>query len=117
MSHDEAAQYPAHGARSLMWGDDYPHLEGTFPYTRDALRKTFAGIRPEFTQRMIGLNAAEAYGFDVARLRAVAERIGPTAAELSSAPPASPGGNYVGHGFRESSAWPAASVGAGRPAG
>jgi hypothetical protein len=33
---------------------------------------------------MLGLNAIDLYGFDLAQLQAVAERVGPTVADLSS---------------------------------
>ena len=26
-----------------MWGSDYPHDEGTYPYTREHLRQVFPG--------------------------------------------------------------------------
>jgi predicted TIM-barrel fold metal-dependent hydrolase len=66
------------GVDRLMWGSDYPHLEGTWPNTLKALNDTF-GLYPEQEIRdILGLNAAKAYGFDVAALTPVAERIGPT---------------------------------------
>ena len=27
-----------------MWGQDYPHAEGTYPYTTEALRNTFSDV-------------------------------------------------------------------------
>ena len=65
------------GHRRIMWGSDFPHEEGTFPYTREALAHTFAGIDPTEVAAMVGLTAAEVYGFDVHALRPVADRIGP----------------------------------------
>ena len=35
------------GLDKIMWGQDYPHIEGTYPYTTEALRHTFAGIDPD----------------------------------------------------------------------
>ena len=32
LSHSEAEMYPADGTRNIMWGDDYPHIEGAHPY-------------------------------------------------------------------------------------
>jgi len=32
------------GVDHVMWGSDYPHLEGTYPFTAESLRFTFAGI-------------------------------------------------------------------------
>jgi len=70
------------GVDRLMWGSDYPHLEGTWPNTLKALNDTF-GLYPEQEIRdILGMNAARAYGFDVAALIPVAERIGPTLAAI-----------------------------------
>jgi predicted TIM-barrel fold metal-dependent hydrolase len=110
MSPDEAALYPDRGASNLMWGSDYPHIEGTHPYTRDSLRHTFAGLPPSTVAPLAGLTAAQVYGLDLDKLRPVADRIGPTVEELSTPPASLPGDDYVGLGFRQSSAWPADSV-------
>src|SRR5207302_1021755 len=32
------------GVDHLMWGADYPHSEGSYPYTTEALRAAFAGV-------------------------------------------------------------------------
>ncbi|NUR26485.1 MAG: amidohydrolase, partial [Catenulispora sp.] len=63
------------GIDNMLWGNDFPHPEGTWPNTRKWLRTTFHDIPVDETRRMIGLAAAEVYGFDVAALRPVAERI------------------------------------------
>ncbi|HVX23205.1 MAG TPA: amidohydrolase family protein [Acidimicrobiales bacterium] len=107
LSHDEAALYPDRGAANIMWGSDYPHLEGTFPYTLPSLQATFAGIRPDYVRPMIGLTAAKVYGLDVDYLNRLAAQIGPTEKQLSQPPSDRPGPEYVGRGFRESSSWPA----------
>ncbi len=48
------------GIDTIMWGSDYPHIEGTFPHTSQALRHTFAGVDPDEVARMLGVNAARA---------------------------------------------------------
>jgi predicted TIM-barrel fold metal-dependent hydrolase len=70
------------GVDKIMWGADYPHIEGSFPYTRQHLRRTFAGVDPSEVARMVGGNAAEVYGFDLAFLQPLADRLGPTVAEV-----------------------------------
>jgi predicted TIM-barrel fold metal-dependent hydrolase len=107
MSHDEALMYPDRGAVNMMWGSDYPHLEGTHPYTRLSLKKTFAGIPAEYVRPMVGLTAAKVFGLDVAKLQQVADKIGPTVDDLASAPTTRPDESYVGYGFRENTNWPA----------
>ncbi len=71
------------GVDRIMWGADYPHSEGSYPYSREALRAAFGGIPPEETRRMVETNAAALYGFDLGALRSVGERVGPTVAEIA----------------------------------
>jgi predicted TIM-barrel fold metal-dependent hydrolase len=65
------------GVDKYMWGSDYPHLEGTWPNTLDALRATFGDIPEEETRRMLGTNALALFGFDPGLLGPVSERVGP----------------------------------------
>ncbi len=71
------------GLRNLMWGSDYPHVEGTWPRTRLALRNTFAGIPEDEVRMILGDNALRFFGLDASVLRPIADRIGPTPAELA----------------------------------
>ena len=66
------------GIDNILWGNDFPHPEGTWPHTREWLRKTFHDIPIDETRRMVGLAAAEVYGFDVEALRHHADKVGPT---------------------------------------
>jgi predicted TIM-barrel fold metal-dependent hydrolase len=70
------------GLDKIMWGSDYPHKEGTLPFTLEALRASFAGIDHDEVQAMIGLNTARMYGFDVDALRPIADRIGPLVSDV-----------------------------------
>ncbi len=70
------------GVGNLLWGNDFPHPEGTWPHTADWLKRSFHDIPADETAAMLGLNAASVYGFDVDALRPVADRIGPTPADL-----------------------------------
>lgn len=71
------------GVERVMWGSDYPHDEGTYPFTREHLRQVASGLAPEQMQRLVGGTAAELYNFDLTALRAAADRFGPTVAELA----------------------------------
>jgi predicted TIM-barrel fold metal-dependent hydrolase len=71
------------GVDKLMWGSDYPHLEGTWPNSLDALRATFGGMPEDEVRRILGGNALALYGFDAERLGAVAARVGPTLEDLA----------------------------------
>jgi predicted TIM-barrel fold metal-dependent hydrolase len=72
------------GIERLMWGADYPHLEGAAPVHRLILRQVFGGMPEEDLRRILGLNAVRVFGFDAAQLQAVADRVGPTVADLST---------------------------------
>jgi hypothetical protein len=91
----EVEQALLHGLSSqLLWGSDYPHLEGTFVFsegrdapsvTRLALRNTFCDVPAAETERMIGGNAIEVYNLDASALRVIAREIdAPTQAELAT---------------------------------
>jgi predicted TIM-barrel fold metal-dependent hydrolase len=91
----EAHEALAHGVASqLLWGSDYPHLEGTFVYrdgrdlpsiTRLALRNTFCEVPATETQRMIGETAIDVYNLDRDALQQVAREIdAPSLDELAT---------------------------------
>jgi predicted TIM-barrel fold metal-dependent hydrolase len=71
------------GVDRIMWGQDYPHIEGTYPYTTEALRNTFAGIATDEVAAMVGLTAVDVYGFDLDVLAPVAARVGPAVDEVA----------------------------------
>jgi predicted TIM-barrel fold metal-dependent hydrolase len=71
------------GVERFMWGSDYPHEEGTHPFTRETLRQTMSGLDATTVQRMLAGTAAELYGFDLQKLRPLADRVGPTVADVA----------------------------------
>jgi predicted TIM-barrel fold metal-dependent hydrolase len=66
------------GIGNLMWGNDFPHPEGTWPHTREWLRMRFHDVPVDETRKILGLNAVDCYGFDPVALEDLVERIGPT---------------------------------------
>jgi predicted TIM-barrel fold metal-dependent hydrolase len=53
------------GAGRLMWGNDYPHHEGTWPHSDEAIERTLGSL-PETSRRAIlGETAASLYGFEI----------------------------------------------------
>ena len=70
------------GINTITWGRDYPHPEGTWPYTAEALRATFAGLPTTETQMILGDNALRCYGLDGAALEPIAQKIGPLIDEV-----------------------------------
>jgi predicted TIM-barrel fold metal-dependent hydrolase len=92
-------------ADRVMWGSDYPHMEGTFQYPgtddlaghisygKHALRFTFAGLDERTVRAMLGGTAAKVYGLDYDALQEVADAIdAPTFAEIDEPLDAVPAG-------------------------
>jgi predicted TIM-barrel fold metal-dependent hydrolase len=71
------------GVRNLMWGADYPHVEGTWPRTRLSMRNTFADVPEDDARKILGENALGVYNLAADALRPIADRIGPTPDELA----------------------------------
>ena len=71
------------GIDRVMWGSDYPHEEGTHPYTREHLRQVMGHLPPEQLQQILAGNAAKLYHFDLDALRPAADKFGPTVAEIA----------------------------------
>ena len=79
----DAAVIDVIGRDRFMWGNDYPHDEGTFPFTREHLRQVFPGVGEGDMRKILAENAASLYRFDLAKLAPLAEAHGPTVAELA----------------------------------
>ena len=85
MSNGEAHMSVEHDLTgNVMWGDDYPHAEGTWPDTREAMRFTFSDIDPKCTRQFLGETAIDLYGLDRAKLADTAAKIGPTVSEVAT---------------------------------
>ena len=65
------------GVERLIWGSDYPHLEGSWPHTIERLAHTFKDVPRDEVSRLIGLTAATVYGFDRDQLALLAAEHGP----------------------------------------
>jgi len=72
------------GVDRVMWGSDYPHIEGSHPHTREHLRLTFANLTVEETTKILTANAARVYRFDLDALAPLAERFCPTVGEVAT---------------------------------
>ena len=71
------------GVDKLMWGADYPHLEGAAPVHREVMAHVLGGLPSADIRKILGQNAVDLWGFDSGLLQAVADRVGPTVADLS----------------------------------
>jgi predicted TIM-barrel fold metal-dependent hydrolase len=99
-----------HYAGNVMWGRDYPHVEGTFqvrddptaePITRLSLRNVLSHVPTAEALMMAGENAVRVFGLDRDKLLGVAAAIGaPAPAELATAPDALPDISPRSNAFR-----------------
>jgi predicted TIM-barrel fold metal-dependent hydrolase len=71
------------GVDKIMWGSDFPHKEGCWPFSHEHLRLAFAGVEPTEVQAMVGGNAARVYGFDLDALAPIAARVGPAVDDVA----------------------------------
>jgi len=72
------------GVDRIMWGSDYPHIEGSHPHTKEHLRLTFSNFSIDDTTKLLTSNAARVYNFDLEALLPLAEQFCPTKAEVAT---------------------------------
>ena len=54
---------------NLMWGNDYPHHEGTWPHSAEAIERTMSQLSDASRAKVLGLNAATFFRFPVPTAR------------------------------------------------
>ena len=72
------------GPARFMWGSDYPHDEGTPPYTTQHLRQVFHAVPEAEMRKILAENAAKLYGFDLDKLAPLAAQHGPLVSEIAT---------------------------------
>ncbi|MCY4663213.1 MAG: amidohydrolase family protein, partial [Acidimicrobiaceae bacterium] len=72
------------GVHKVMWGSDYPHHEGTYPYSLESLQRAFSDWSEAEMRAVLGGNAADLYGFDLDRLAPLATEHGPTVEQVAT---------------------------------
>ena len=55
---------------NFMWANDYPHHEGSWPHSEQAIERTMGRLSDQERANILGLNAARFFGFDVEKLSA-----------------------------------------------
>ncbi len=50
---------------NFMWANDYPHHEGTWPHSGEAIERTMGGLDEADRAKILGLNAAKLFGLTV----------------------------------------------------
>jgi predicted TIM-barrel fold metal-dependent hydrolase len=65
--YDPVAVHNRHftGLETLMWGNDYPHPEGTWPDSQSTNARQFAGVPDDDVRAIVSGNAARVFGFSV----------------------------------------------------
>jgi predicted TIM-barrel fold metal-dependent hydrolase len=53
---------------NFMWANDYPHAEGTWPHSAEAIEREMGALNDDQRGKILGLNAARMFKFDTARL-------------------------------------------------
>jgi uncharacterized protein len=54
------------GVENLLWGNDFPHAESTYPHSLEVLSSDLAGIPGEDARRIVGGNTAETFRIGLA---------------------------------------------------
>ena len=49
------------GPETMMWGNDYPHRESTWPRSLEAIEETFQGVPEDERAMIVGGNATKLY--------------------------------------------------------
>jgi predicted TIM-barrel fold metal-dependent hydrolase len=55
---------------NFLWANDYPHHEGSWPHSAEAIERNMASLADESRAKILGLNAARLFGLDPAAYRA-----------------------------------------------
>ncbi len=50
---------------NFMWANDYPHHEGTWPHSAEAIERTMPGLAEPQRAKILGLNAAQFFKLEV----------------------------------------------------
>jgi predicted TIM-barrel fold metal-dependent hydrolase len=50
---------------NFLWSNDYPHHEGSWPHSAEAIERQMADFSEEDRAKILGLNAAKMFNFDI----------------------------------------------------
>ena len=50
---------------NFLWANDFPHHEGTWPYSAQAIERTMSGLTDVERAKILGLNSAGIFGFEI----------------------------------------------------
>jgi predicted TIM-barrel fold metal-dependent hydrolase len=58
------ALYKFFGEDNFMWASDFPHLDSTWPHSREVIKENFASIPDSVTRKIVCDNATGLYGLE-----------------------------------------------------
>jgi hypothetical protein len=67
-----------------MWGSDYPHDEGTHPFTKECIQLAFEGVPTDEKRKLLADNCAALYDFDMKAMDRAAAVVGPLVSEIDA---------------------------------
>ena len=50
---------------NFLWANDFPHHEGSWPHSAQAIERTMSGLEDDERAKVLGLNSARIFGFDI----------------------------------------------------
>jgi predicted TIM-barrel fold metal-dependent hydrolase len=50
---------------NFLWANDYPHHEGSWPHSAESIERQMGGLKDESRAKILGLNTAKMFKFDV----------------------------------------------------
>jgi len=53
---------------NFLWANDYPHHEGSWPHSAPAIERQMKDLDEEQRAKILGLNAARLWKFDIDKL-------------------------------------------------
>jgi predicted TIM-barrel fold metal-dependent hydrolase len=56
---------------NFLWANDYPHHEGSWPHSAEAIERTMSHLTDAQRAKILGLNAAKLFKFEI---RATSQR-------------------------------------------
>jgi predicted TIM-barrel fold metal-dependent hydrolase len=101
LAHFELVDRHEIGVETITWGRDFPHMEGTWPYTEAALRAAFYDMPEEETRTVLGDSGIRLYNLDRTRFAEIAARIGPRPSRISQPLETVPEGSENSFSFRD----------------
>jgi predicted TIM-barrel fold metal-dependent hydrolase len=51
--------------KRLMWANDFPHSDSTWPWSQEVLKEHGSGLSAEQRRHILGQNVADLYNVDV----------------------------------------------------